>query len=407
MASSRNLCGPCGDESKSLEATRYCLECDEHLCQNCAYSHVRFKAFKSHHVVDLTAIGNRKPPIKKNCENHADAPVDFYCVKHQTCICKACIPLHHRICDIVIPLETAARGVKTSPLFVDTLRELDNIIKTLEQFLKDRENSQNEIEKKESLILLKLMDVKTRLLDHINVVELNLKEELSTIKAKISAKIAKEKEEILNFMATIKESKEELDFLKAHCSDSQIFLELQQKVLGTSKIGSQIEKMITNIGDIEIEFKETTILFESMGSISKTTHPCKVQYKPMQAVQAQVSSKLLQGFAKLGELTLKSGINYNITDIAVTSDDKLILCNCLYDFPKVYSYTGVGYKDFDNEITFKRGPYGIAVLPNTDRAVVTLPDDQTIHFISTTSMTTNRSINIGINCFGVTVTTFL
>ncbi|CAG2218273.1 KRAB [Mytilus edulis] len=55
---SASFCDPCSEADKSLTATKYCSDCEERLCTDCAESHCRFKAFKSHHVIDLSSIGS-------------------------------------------------------------------------------------------------------------------------------------------------------------------------------------------------------------------------------------------------------------------------------------------------------------------------------------------------------------
>ena len=47
-------------------------------------------------------------------------------------------------------------------------------------------------------------------------------------------------------------------------------------------------------------------------------------------------------------------------------------------------------------------PWCITVVPCTDKAVVTLPDEESIQFINTTNNTKDNKINIGERCDGVT-----
>jgi hypothetical protein len=47
---------------------------------------------------------------------------------------------------------------------------------------------------------------------------------------------------------------------------------------------------------------------------------------------------LLTEFIKEGEVNLKHSEQYRLTDMAVTSDNKLLLCNCELSHPKVYIY---------------------------------------------------------------------
>jgi hypothetical protein len=88
--------------------------------------------------------------------------------------------------------------------------------------------------------------------------------------------------------------------------------------------------------------------------------------------------------------------------MAVTSDNKLLLCNGYYDssHQKVYIYKD--YKTYEDEISLTSPPYCITVVPCTDKAVVTLPREDSIQFINTTNNTKDNKINIGEWCEGVT-----
>jgi hypothetical protein len=52
------ICGPCSKKTKRLAAEKYCWDCEEKLCTECAEWHLRWKAFESHHVIDLSSVGN-------------------------------------------------------------------------------------------------------------------------------------------------------------------------------------------------------------------------------------------------------------------------------------------------------------------------------------------------------------
>jgi hypothetical protein len=84
--------------------------------------------------------------------------------------------------------------------------------------------------------------------------------------------------------------------------------------------------------------------------------------------------------------------------MAVTSDNKLLLCD--YDDKKVYIYKD--YKTYEDEISLTSTPWGITVVPCTDKAVVILIQERSIQFINTTNNTKDNKINIGVLCEGVT-----
>ena len=86
--------------------------------------------------------------------------------------------------------------------------------------------------------------------------------------------------------------------------------------------------------------------------------------------------------------------------MAVTSDNKLLLCNYLGSNPKVYIYKDC--KDYEAEISLSSQPWCITVVPCTYKAVVALPSEKSLQFINTTKNTRDKKIKIGEWCSGVT-----
>jgi hypothetical protein len=158
--------------------------------------------------------------------------------------------------------------------------------------------------------------------------------------------------------------------------------------------------MSSAINEIDMEFKEIkNVNIETIGSLSQITRPCPIKYKSMKAQHQQVEvdrSQTLTEFIKEDEINLTRGV----TDMAVTSDNKLLLCNYSYSPAKVYIYKD--YKTYEDEISLTSRPYRITVVPCTDKAVVTLPREESIQFINTTNNTKDNKINIGEDCRGVT-----
>ena len=108
-----------------------------------------------------------------------------------------------------------------------------------------------------------------------------------------------------------------------------------------------------------------------------------IEYKSMNEQHPQVQQdRTLTEFIKEGKVKLRCCKQCLLTDMAVTSDNKLLLCN-YYD--KVYIYKDC--KTYEDEISFTSGPYCITVVPCTDKAVVGLPEVESIQFINTVSNT--------------------
>jgi DNA-binding beta-propeller fold protein YncE len=162
--------------------------------------------------------------------------------------------------------------------------------------------------------------------------------------------------------------------------------------------------MTSAINEIDMEFEEIkNVNIETIGSLSQITRPCPIKYKSMKVQHQQVQldrSQTLTEFIKEGEVNLKHGKQYTLIDMAVTSDNKLLLCNRQSSHKKVYIYKD--YKTYEDEISFTSLPYCITVVPCTDKAVVTLPHEGSIQFINTTNNTKDNKIKIGEECWGVT-----
>ena len=399
---SADLCDPCLENNKTVHAEKYCSECEEKLCAECTESHRLFKAFKFHHVIDLSSIGARIPPSsKRNCEIHTDIQIDYFCSQHDAVCCRACIPDSHSSCKTVIPLDFASKDVKNSSLLFDTLKELDNMTETLEKMSVNRDDNRKLLKQKKSLIINQINTVKSKLLKHLDDLEERLITEVESVQEQNEEKIKREKDELSEITSVLKDNKQELEFLKNHGSNNQLFLALRKQITNIQKTDNKIHDMTSAINEIDMEFEE--IKNFNIGSVSQITRPCPIKYKSMKVQHPQVQQdirKPLNKFIKEGEVNLRHGEQYYLTGMTVTSDNKLLLCNYKSSHPKVYIYKD--YKTYEDEISFTSAPYGITVVPCTDKAVVTLPGEGSIQFINTTNNTKDKQINIGEWCKGVT-----
>jgi hypothetical protein len=401
---SADLCDLCLESNRTVHAEKYCSECEQKVCAECIESHRRFKSLKSHHFIDLSSIGARIPPSSKiNCEIHTDVQIDYFCTQHDVVCCRACIPDSHSSCKTVIPLDFASKDVKNSFLLSDTLKELDNMTQTLQKIAGNRDDNKKLLEQKKSLIIKQISAAKSKLLKHLDDIEKRLITEVASVQEKNEEKIKREKDEISELTSVLKENKQDLEFLKHHGSNNQIFLALRKQMTNAQKTDNKIHDMTSAINEIDMEFEEIkNFNIETIGSLSQITRPCPIKYKSMKVQHLQVQQDRRQTLTELikeGEVNLKYGEQYYLRGMAVTADNKLLLCNWNSSHPKVYIYKDC--KTYEDEISFTSDPYCITVVPCTDKAVVTLPGKKSIQFINITNNTKDKKINIRKVCYGV------
>ena len=272
---------------------------------------------------------------------------------------------------------------------------------TLQKIEENRDENQKLLKQKKSLIIKQISAAKSKVLKYLDDIEERLITEVESVQEKNEEKINKEKHEICQLTSILKDNKQELEFVKDHGSNNQLFLTLRKQITIIQKTDKKIHDMSSAINEIDMEFKEIkNVNIETIGSLSQITRPCPIKYKSMKAQHQQVEvdrSQTLTEFIKEGQVNLTGGESY-ITDMAVTSDNKLLLCD-YYD-KKVDIYKD--YKTYEDEISFTSLPRCITVVPCTDKAVVTLPYEGSIQFINTTNNTKDNKIKIGERCRGVT-----
>ena len=399
------ICDPCSEKNKRLVAEKYCSDCEEKLCTECAEWHLRCKAFRSHHLIDLSSVGSRIPPSSKiNCEIHTDVQIDYFCSQHDVVCCRACLSDSHRSCETVLPLDFASKDVKNSSLLSDMLEEQDYMTETLSKMEENRDENQKLLKQKKSFIIKQISAAKSKVLKYLDDIEEKLITEVASVQETNEEKINTEKHEICQLTSVLKDNKQELEFLKDHGSNNQLFLTLRKLITIIQKTDKKIHDMTSAINEIDMEFEEIkNVNIETIGSLSQITRPCPIKYKSMKAQHQQVQQdrrQTLTEFIKEGEVKLKHGEQYDLTVMAVTSDNKLLLCNRESSHQKVYIYKD--YKTYEDEISFTSQPWCITVVPCTDKAVVTLPDELSIQFINTTNNSKDNKIKIGELCRGVT-----
>ena len=348
---------------------------------------------------------SRIPPSSKiNCEIHTDVQIDHFCSQHDVVCCRACLSDSHRSCKSVLPLDSASKDVKNSSLLSDTLEEQDYMTETLSKMSENRDENRKLLKQKKSLIIKQISAAKSKVLKYLDEIEERLITEIASVQEKNEEKINREKLEICQLTSILKDNKQELEFLKDHGSNNQLFLTLRKQITIIQKTDKKIHDMSSAINEIDMEFEEIkNVNIETIGSLSQITRPCPIKYKSMKAQHEQVEvdrSQTLTEFIKEDEIKLKPGEVYDLTDMAVTSDNKLLLCNIQSSHQKVYIYKD--YKTYEDEISFTSPPLCITVVPCTDKAVVGLPRERSIQFINTTNNTKDNKINIGERCYGVT-----
>ncbi|VDI56698.1 Hypothetical predicted protein [Mytilus galloprovincialis] len=399
---SKGQCDPCTEQGTSSPAVKFCSDCEERLCEKCIEDHSKFKVLRSHHLIDLSAAGSKIPTFQKYCDVHADGLLDFFCTQHDVVCCRSCMPLKHQSCKNVFPLEHVSKDVRNSAVLNDTLDAMDNASKTLTGLMDGTNNNIKKLEDDEQAILRELKTVKENLVKQIDKFEEKVIKELSSIKKEKEIKFKQNQTEIGELKDKVQEIHEQVNFLKKHGSNNQLFLALRQQDKKIQSIDCRIKEMTSTFVGAQLALTGIhNLKIDSIGSIEETPLPCAIKHKPMKLNQAQArsdNSKPITSMQWNNQLNLHAGTDYNLTGIAITSDDSVILCNHTPS-GNLFTYSSTNVLKSDISLSF---PYDVALIPNTDKVVVTLPNEMKIQFIdiTRTELSCNK-ISTEESCYGV------
>ncbi|XP_052817947.1 tripartite motif-containing protein 45-like [Mya arenaria] len=153
------LCGPCLEEETEVPATKFCIDCEEHLCDTCVQYHRKVKLTKTHELIDTGAgeQGFRKSDGHLdtfNCTIHQRV-ITHYCEKHDKLCCSKCIDGAHSICaEFIYNVKGTDTSINEKPEFkefVEKMHKLTLVFKEIKQrtatnIEKGMENFEKDIE---------------------------------------------------------------------------------------------------------------------------------------------------------------------------------------------------------------------------------------------------------------------
>ena len=79
-------------------AVKYCVDCENNMCEQCAKIHSAMKSSKLHRVVklgELSTLDTSMSLALRNCREHEDEKIKIYCLDCETAVCQTCFLIEH------------------------------------------------------------------------------------------------------------------------------------------------------------------------------------------------------------------------------------------------------------------------------------------------------------------------
>ncbi|CAH1785483.1 unnamed protein product [Owenia fusiformis] len=146
------FCDICCEDGENVKAEKRCMDCDEHLCQNCTKLHLRMKSSRHHKMILLT--GDVAKDVKHTiaalpersvyCEKHPQEVLKYFCKDDSCVICSTCyVTTHsgHSCSDVV------EEGTNVKERIAKLLKTVESKITTYCDRVKQiQESKQNEVD---------------------------------------------------------------------------------------------------------------------------------------------------------------------------------------------------------------------------------------------------------------------
>jgi ABC-type enterochelin transport system substrate-binding protein len=144
----------------------------------------------------------------------------------------------------------------------------------LQKIEENRDHNRKLLKQKKSLIIKQISAAKSKVLKYLDEIEERLLPEVGSVQEKNEEKINREKHEICQLTSILKDNKQELEFIKDHGSNNQLFLALRKQITIIQKTDKKIHDMTSAIYEIDMEFEEIkNVNIETIGAMSQITRP--------------------------------------------------------------------------------------------------------------------------------------
>ncbi|CAC5377880.1 unnamed protein product [Mytilus coruscus] len=403
MASSQ-ICGPCSRMDKLVTAVKFCTDCEDPLCTDCVHTHKANKALASHHLIKKDVQTDKAFIIKSTCNDHPEMGLEFYCSNHESLCCRTCSVNTHRTCGKMLTIDVAARGIKTSVMLNDAKADLKDLLKTAEQLEEERAKNMDGIGKSEATTLQKIAKFKRELTLELDRLYKELVTNVDVAKNNLTKKAESDLSDIEIRRKAIVDISEQLEFLTKHGSESQILMLLNTIRVAIAKQENDFQNLIPSYACSDITFIESGIksALNSLGSVGIKSVPCSIAYTPHKHTQAQIPPEYDRMPTKF-KIKNEFQVPYPDGRISciVTNDNRLLLC-FLGDKCRALSiWSGTG--DHIQDCALADYAWGIAIIPGTNEAVVTLPLIKSVQFLNITSLVPGKVVKVSDRCQGVAV----
>ena len=403
-------CGPCSRARRTKEAKHYCIDCPDHLCDDCKDYHGNLAVTRNHTIVSGSRIPvtvSKGPGLNITCTCNKGQPVAFYCNDHQGTICGACKTFNHHKC------KTSSIKEKSSSYTPSKLNSVLAEIKSLEVKY-ERLKQESHGNKK---VINQLKEACTKEIA-------KYRKELDTIFDNLERSMLTELDEwkqdkdrcVDQDMSTIAEA---LNVLKVDCKnleDAKRDGKKEAMFIADVQVSRSIQGYTRKLGELQTASEKPTLAFErneiladlaagieTLGSLNSQRkgdkQDTKLPGKPYsKSPTRMLIDRKIKSRSEVNVRTHEDKEDHCITGCTVMPNGHVVLCDRYNNQIKLLddSWTITG------RLTLQP-PWDISVIDSSN-VIVSLPDKKQLQHVQVfPRMEAGRIIQLNKKCLGVAV----
>ncbi|XP_052104513.1 uncharacterized protein LOC127737703 [Mytilus californianus] len=405
-------CGPCLRDNKKKLSSVWCIECAEPLCLACEKVHNLLKMTSEHHLVEnqkssSDSISYDDISDLQNCHIHQHAIIDRFCNNHSALCCQCCMSETHFDCKSVESIDTVAKNIKTSLKLENTTLHVNSLIQLLTEIRNDKRSNIGNFQHSEMEVKKKIEAVKISMIIRIKEMAESLTSELQNVKKTKILELEKQAKETEQQINKLELKKKMIDLFNQKGSETHTFLLLQRLKSELATEENLIRKNIEECSNTYLSFNDGDDIMslpKALGKIDIISEPAVVKYKPSPKIkrrQDKTDSASPVSHIKSFKLCSEFDIDFEkgfVSGICINEDDVILLC--LRGTDKLLMYDLEGKPN--GELVVSGNPFDVSCVPETDKAVVALPDSSTLQMVDIDMKDPENIIQMPESCWSVT-----
>ncbi|KAH3796221.1 hypothetical protein DPMN_149789 [Dreissena polymorpha] len=380
-------CAPCSRENRKVDATKFCEDCNEHLCEKCVHDHQKFIVTKIHKITGkrTTKQTAARPKLSDKCTHHEGKVLELFCTDHDELCCSVCVAVSHRSCADVVYIPQAAVGVESSLELLEVKQKLQKVKDEVDTLRSHREENQQIVQQQKEEIINAILDMRIRVTDILDNLERNARHDLQTRYEDVITKIDTDVKTCDDVSSTLREHTMKIETIVNN--EPELFVTVKKAKKSMAEGETVIENITKNLGKERLMFMGDRTLenllngMTSLGEFGDDTHVYTAQF---------------EGEYNMS-LSTDHGSSEDNTGSVCLPDGKVILTNTHHKRLKMLS---PAFKVIDH-VDLPGKPYDVC-LAGPNEVVVSLREEKCLQFVTTDKkLKTTRAIKIGVACYGV------